>query len=165
MTYFRNNVEDLIGRAYDTRGVGKSVNICDALIQGVEFFSAVEFAEYFRAVFSATWQDPKNQSDTRAFDGKNLPGRYASSYLLRLEARDKRFATHIEYIQEEEMYYDTANLLKAKDKKEFNAGIAWLITPLKISLEAKNLTDELHEDFNGFPMPGRSFYASLKFDY
>ncbi len=162
---FRNDVDDLISRVYDARGIGKSVNISESLIQGVEFGATVEFLNYFRAVFNATWQNPENQSAIGAFNGKNLPGRFEASYLGRLEARHNGFTIYTEHIQEEGMYYDTANLLKADDKQLFNAGISWAGQLLMISLTGKNLKDEIHEDFNGYPSPGRSFYLSFKYNF
>jgi iron complex outermembrane receptor protein len=63
------------------------------------------------------------------------------------------------------MYYDTANLLPAKDKKEINAGISYLLGSWTLWLEGKNLTDEQYEDFNGYPLPGRSFFASVKYTF
>jgi iron complex outermembrane receptor protein len=163
--YFRNDTDDLISRVYDARGIGRSVNISSSLIQGAEAGASLEIHDYFRVILNATWQDPENQSSIKAFNGKNLPGRSETSYLARLEAFYKGFKIYGEYVKEEDMYYDTANLLKAEDKEEINAGLSWLYRSLLISLEARNLGDDLYEDFNGYPMPGRSFYAAVKYEW
>ena len=163
--YFRSDVEDLITRVYDARGIGKSVNVPGALIQGIEASAVAEFFDYFRAVVNYTYQDPKNESDVKAFKEKQLPGRLENSLLGRLEARHSGFTLFGEYVLETGMYYDTANLLPAADKKELNVGIAWAQGPWMLKLEGKNLNDALYEDFNGFPLPGRSFYASLKYTF
>lgn len=165
MAWFRNDVDDLITRVYDARGIGKSVNIPGSLIQGVELGVSVEFLDFFRIVCNATWQDPENHSNIGAFNGKNLPGRFKKSLMGRVEFRHSGFTVYSEYLQEEDMYYDTANLLKAEDKKEFNAGISCVWRSLKLSLEGKNLKDDIHEDFNGYPSPGRSFYLSAKYNF
>lgn len=163
--YFRNDVDDLITRVYDARGIGKSVNISGALIQGVEAGATVEFMDYFSAVMNFTYQDPENQSDIGAFDGKRLPGQFENSFLGRLEARFAGFTVYGEYIRETGMYYDTTNLLPAADKDEINAGIGWSTGSWLFQIEGKNLADELYEDFNGYPLPGRSFYASVKYAF
>ncbi len=163
--YFRTDADDLITRVYDARGVGKSVNISGALIQGVELGATVEILDYLRAVFNATWQDTENQSDIKAFDGKELPGRFEQTYLARLEGLYKKVKIYVEYIREANMYYDAANLRKARNKNEVNAGISWNFKSFLLSLEGKNLGDELYEDFNGYPLPGRSFYCSVKYEF
>ena len=163
--YFRNDIDDLITRTYDARGIGKSVNISGALIQGVEAGATVEFLDYFRAVMNLTYQDPQNQSDVEAFDGKRLPGQFEYSSLGRLEALFAGFTLYGEYIRETGLYYDTANLLPAKKKDEINAGIGWSGGPWLIRFEARNIADEQYEDFNGFPLPGRSFYGSIKYTF
>jgi iron complex outermembrane receptor protein len=163
--YFRNDIDDLITRAYDSRGIGKSVNISGALIQGVEFGAVAEFLDRFRGVVNFTYQDPQNRSEVGAFDGKRLPGQFEYSWLGRLETRFAGFTLYGEYVRETGLYYDTANLLPAADKDEINAGIGWSRGPWLLRLEAKNLADEQYEDFNGFPLPGRSFYASVKYTF
>lgn len=163
VAYFRSDVDNLITRAYDSRGIGKSVNISEAHIEGIEAEINVDFLKYFRLSGNATWQDPENRSQIKAFNGKKLPGRFEEAYFGRVEAQYEAFKMYIEKIIEKGMYYDTANLLKAKDKKEVNAGISWLFHPLLFSFEAKNLGDNQYEDFNGYPLPGRSYFFSLRY--
>ena len=63
------------------------------------------------------------------------------------------------------MYYDTANLLKAEDKKEINACVSWLFRSFLFRLEAKNITDNHYEDFNGYPLPGRAGFFTVKHSF
>jgi len=165
LTWFRNDSDDLIARVYDSRGIGRSVNISKALIQGIEAKASLDISKYFRMIFNATWQDPENQSQVTAFDGKNLPGRFEKSYLARGEARYKGIKLYLEYVRDEDMYYDTANLRKADDKNEINAGISFVYSNWLFSVEGKNLNDDLYEDFNSYPLPGRSFYTTIKYEF
>jgi iron complex outermembrane receptor protein len=32
-----------------------------------------------------------------------------------------------------------------------------------LTFEAKNLEDDQYEDFNGYPLPGRSYYFTVKY--
>ena len=114
---------------------------------------------------NATWQDPVNKSQIKAFDGNILPGRFQNAYLGRLEARYAGVKVFGEYVRETGMYYDSANLLPAKDKNEVNGGISWLFHSFLFSLEGRNLTNEQYEDFNGYPMPGRAFYFTVGYRY
>ncbi len=165
IAYFRNDADDLIARVYDSRGIGKSVNISGALIQGIESSAALDIHEWLRLIVNATWQDTENQSGIKAFDGKYLPGRFEKSYLARLEARYRNIKLYAEYLREEDMYYDTANLRKAEDKDEINAGISYGWKNWKFSLDGKNLNDDLYEDFNGYPLPGRAVYTTVKYEF
>ncbi len=163
--YFKSDVDELITRVYNARGIGRSVNISKTSIDGIEAGINLEFLKYFRFVGNITWQDTENRSQITAFNGKKLPGRFEKSYLGRIEARLKGFKVFSEYITEKDMFYDTANLLKAEDKKEVNAGISWLFHSFLFSFEAKNLGDNQYEDFNGYPLPGRSYFFTIKYTY
>ena len=163
--YFGSNVDDLITFVYDSRGIGKAQNISEAEIRGVESEIRIDFLTYFRLVGNATWQDPVNESQVKAFNGNILPGRFQTSYLGRLEARYAGVKVFGEYLRETGMFYDSANLLPAKDKNEINSGISWLFHSFLFSLEGRNLTNQQYEDFNGYPMPGRAFYFSVGYRY
>jgi len=163
--YFDSNVDDLITFVYDSRGIGKAENISKARIQGVESQITLDFLKYFRFTGNATWQDPTNESQVKAFTGKKLPGRWQTSYLGRIEGRYAGLKAYVECIRETGMYYDSANLLPAKDKTLFNAGISYLFHAFLFSLEGTNLGNDQYEDFNGYPMPGRAFYFTVGYRY
>jgi iron complex outermembrane receptor protein len=161
--YFRSNVDDFITRSYDARGIGRSENISDARIQGIASGINLDFLKHFRFVGNATWQDAENRSQIEVYDGKKLPGRFERSYLARIEANWGRFRVYCENIIEKGMYYDTVNLHKAEDRDEINAGISWLFSSLLLGLQAKNLGDDRYEDFQTHPLPGRSYYFTVKY--
>jgi iron complex outermembrane receptor protein len=160
--YFVSDVDDLITRVYDSRGIGKAVNISSSFLRGIESGINVDFLRYLHFSANATWQDTENQNMIRAFNDKKLPGMFENSYLIRLEANYKGLKVYCENIQEKDMYYDTANLIEAEDKIETNAGILYSYGLLLFSLEGKNLGDNLYEDFNGYPLPGRSYFFNIK---
>jgi iron complex outermembrane receptor protein len=160
--YFHNSVDDLITRVYDARGIGRSVNISSSLITGVEASVKIDLLKYFRLIGNATWQDPVQENEIKAFDGKTLPGRFQESYLARVEAIYGWAKLYAEVLTENGLFYDAANLLPAEDKMEINLGLSLLLRSFTVTLEAKNVTDEQYEDFNGYPMPGRSAYATVQ---
>jgi iron complex outermembrane receptor protein len=123
----------------------------------------IDFFTYFRFSANATWQDTENKSQIAAFNGKKLPGLFERTYLARLESNYKCLKVYLESIREECMYYDTANLIEAEDKSEINAGATWLYRSFQLNIEAKNIGDNLYEDYNGYPLPGRSWYVSMKY--
>jgi iron complex outermembrane receptor protein len=163
--YFSSSVDDLITRVYDARGVGRAVNISKSEIRGIETSYAADLLGHFTISANYTWQDPKNTSPIPAFDGKRLPGRYDRSLTGKLEARYLGWKAFIEYLYESGLFYDTANLVEAPDKSELNAGVSFTFRGMTLELEGKNLEDRLHEDFNRYPLPGRSFYTTLRYDF
>jgi len=163
--FFKSEVENMITRVYDARGIGKADNISKARIQGIEGGIQVELFDFLNMIANATWQKTENINEIKAFDGKELPGRYKKSYLARLEALYKGAKFYTEYNIQKGMYYDTANLLEAEDKYEINAGVSCLYKSFLISFGVKNIKDEHYEDFNGYPMPGRSYFGSVKFEF
>lgn len=163
--FFHNRVDDLISRTFNARGVGKAVNIHEARIQGLELSFGVSLLDWLRLTGNATVQEPENRSDVAAFDGKQLPGRFERSWLLRAEADWRGFTLFGEYGVQEDMYYDTANLLAAADREEVNAGLEWDWRDLTLSLEGRNLQDNQYEDFNGFPLPGRAVYLTARYRF
>ena len=164
LVYFRNDVDDLITRTYDSIGIGKSVNISGSCIEGIEAELDFNFLEYFRLIANATWQDPENQTKHYSKENK-LPGRFEYSLGGRLEAKWKGCKIYYEHTTEKEMYYDTANLLKAEDKDVSSIGATWLINPVLINFEVRNLGDQYYEDFNGYPSPGISWFLSIKYNF
>jgi iron complex outermembrane receptor protein len=164
-TYFNNTSDELIAIAYDGRGVGKAVNIPGAHITGLELGTSLEGFTILRLSANATIQETENRDDEAAFEGKELPGKWGRSYGVKLEARYRGIKAHTEYFLGRDLYYDTPNLLKAKDKKELNAGISLLWNYLLFSFEVKNIQDNEYEDFRGYPLPGRYFFGSVTYKH
>jgi len=164
-TYYRNEVDDLITTVYDARGIGRTVNVPGARIEGVELGLTAEGFGFLRLIGNATLQDTENLNENKAFNGKELPGRWKRAYRVRAEARYRGFKCYTEYLLSKDLYYDTANLLPAEDKKELNAGISWLAGRFLFSFDGKNLQNNQYEDFNGYPLPGRSFFGSVTYRY
>jgi outer membrane cobalamin receptor len=162
---FHSRVDDLISRSFDARGVGKAVNISEARIRGLETGFGVSLLEWLRLTGNATFQRPENRSEIAAFDGKRLPGRFDLSWRLRAEADWREFTLFGEYGVREDMYYDTANLLPAADREEFNLGLSRNWRDWTVSLEGRNLQDNQYEDFNGFPLPGRAVYLTARYRF
>ena len=161
--YFYSQVDDMITRTYNARGIGKADNISEASINGIETRISAEVFGNFRLIGQYTFQDTENKSRIASFDGNQLPGKFRHSWLGRIEYNWRQLKLHTEYINESDMYYDSANLLEAPTKTEVNCGLSYLMDSWRISLEAKNIGDDRYEEFNGYPLPGRSFFASIKY--
>jgi iron complex outermembrane receptor protein len=78
-SYFRTDVKDVISYIYNSRGVGKAMNISNSIINGLEFFLSLELFRLMSLSSNYTWQSPINKNSIQAFDGKTLPGRFRHS--------------------------------------------------------------------------------------
>ena len=163
--YFHSDIKDIIVPAYDSRGVGRSVNIGRAEIYGFEGGVSVDFLKIFRFVGNCTWQHTENKGEVKEYRGKKLPGRYESAYTGRVEAFWMGVKVWCEKNYEKNRYYDRSNLLKAKDKSEVNAGVSLDFNPVLLTFEGKNLEDKRYEDFNGYPLPGTSYWIKMKLSF
>ncbi len=161
--FFYSDVSDAIGRVYDARGIGKSINIEGALIRGAEWALVATFANKLALHFRGTAQDAENRNAFPAFRGKKLPGQAALTTSLLLEYPLSRGRIYYQYLGKFDRWYDTANLLPAEDQTTHDIGLDWKFKQVKVAAELRNLNDDSYEDFNGFPKPGRSFFISITY--
>lgn len=163
--YFHNRLDDAIVRVFDARGVGRSENVGEAEIEGFELASTVEAPGRWRTTLNATWQTSRDNSVVRAFNGKQLPGRFGFSAFLRSEKGVGEWNLFYEYRHDGDFYFDRANLLPGTTRREHNIGADLEQGRWRLTFEARNLSDQNFQSFNGFPTPGRSFHAQATYRF
>ena len=161
---FRRRVEDRIVRTFDARGVGQAENIALARISGTELQLEADLTRHWRFELHGTQQTTENQGEIKAFHGKQLPGEPARSLGTYTAWSDDTWTFYHQFKLEQERYYDSANLLRAEDRSIHDAGIDYRQENWQLKLQARNLTDDIHEDFNGYPKPGRSWHVELVYE-
>lgn len=160
-----NTIDDMIARTYDARGIGKSQNISSARLTGIDSSLQLTFNNRIRLSANLTIQNPENRSSNSAFNGKVLPGRDQQSFYSSLTIPVGQWSLLYEFDARSGRYYDTANLLKAENRQLHHVGLSYKSSSgLAFRLDLKNLTDKAHEDFNGYPRPGRAWYLSLSYE-
>ncbi len=163
--YFFRDVDEMIIRTYDARGVGKSKNLARGRIDGLETNLSLSGFDCLRLLGRATWKDTENRGNDPLLKGNQLPGRYTTSYLGRIELSIGKNRFYAEKTLQKGMYYDSVNLLKADDQEEINLGFTGSYKDLTLTVEAKNIRDNQYQDFNGYPLPGRSYSANIKYSF
>lgn len=162
---FYNEIDDMIARTYDARGIGKSQNIAGARLHGLELEASLQQRNGWHWQANITLQDPENRSGITAFQGKLLPGREETAAFARVTAplgSNSTLALEADY--RGKRYYDTANLLPADARTLVNLQWRQTLSPRwRVGFEVSNLTDEQVEDYNGYPRPGRLWMASLTY--
>lgn len=156
-TLFASIRDELIVTSFDSRGVGRPVNSGSAEVVGLELGAAWQISPKLRLLSNLTWQSAKSVDSTVDFFDKFLPGEAQLAWFGRAEYALNQWRTWYEIDVQNKRFYDRANLLPAADTTQHSAGIGWQTNQWQVSLSANNLSDEIVEDFNGFPKPGRTF--------
>lgn len=163
--YFYSDIEDIIVYIYDAQGIGRADNIGQAKIQGIELSLAVNLNILGNINLNYTYQDAINYSEVTLFNGKKLPSHFENKLFFRWEKNYNTFLFFYEYLYEDGNYYDSANLLPKKIKRNHNIGLTYKNKNLQINTEIRNLGNENFEDYHGYPTPGTSFFISLGYEF
>lgn len=155
--------DDLIATVFSSQGIGRSVNIGEATVAGLEISASRKLTESLQIRANWTLQDAINHSPQVAFKGKQLPGQARSEGLLRLSYQHDNVGVWLESQATQDKFYDTANLLAAEDQLQHNAGASWKLKEWEFTASIQNLSDENTEDFNGFAKPGRNAHISVAY--
>ncbi len=168
---FAQDLRDAISFVYDARGVGRAVNTDQALIYGVELESQWDVAANTAVIVNATWLESEDRTEVRASRGRQLPGRARWQGYARINQALGRAAwpgawrLFYEFLYEGEQYYDSSNLLKAPTTRLHSAGLNVDAGGLGGGVEVRNLLDQTHAQFNGFPRPGRSYHLTINYTF
>jgi len=161
IAYFSSSINNVIV-FLQHQGVAFPGNIRKADSRGIETMIDWSFTPHWSLAASYTWQDTENGGDPPSVRGNKLPGRYEDNWDLRLKWKTHRWKFYYHFVKAEGAFLDAENFSPLEDRLLHNAGISYLVRGWTFSLDAKNLGDESFSDIDGFPLPGRSFFASVK---
>lgn len=162
---FISHRDELIATVFNSQGVGRSVNIGKATIEGLELSATYQLSNRWQLRSNWTVQNAVNQSAQAAFINKKLPGQAKSEGSFRFTYHLNNTSLWVESTALLDKFYDSANLLAAKDQLLHNLGAAWQYGNWQINASINNLSDESTEDFNGFVKPGLSAHLSAAFHF
>ncbi|MGB0865991.1 MAG: TonB-dependent receptor [Granulosicoccaceae bacterium] len=162
---FHSDRQDLIATVFSSQGVGRSVNIGEATVTGLEIDASYQFNDKLQLSANWTLQDSTNQSPQVAFNGKQLPGQAKNTAYFRASFAIEDAKLWFESSTLRDKYYDSANLLAAQDQLLHNLGATWKFKHWTLDTSLRNISDEATEDFNGFAKPGRSAHLSIAYQF
>jgi vitamin B12 transporter len=166
---FGSSVRELIQYQQAGQGVQRARNIGQARVVGVESSVRLEWAEHLRLGAQATWTDARDTSMRASARGKHLPLRPAYRGHVRPELRAVPLsgtatgAVYAELDLTDGNYLDPANLVRMQRRVLLGAGasIDGLFGRWRLVLSARNLLDSRIHDLAGYPLPGRTLFATL----
>lgn len=161
--YFNNDVDDLIVLVQLSQQVFRPENIGGARLRGHEAGVHLSLLERLIVDLNYTRQDAENLSEAPSQRGKQLPGRPRDELYLRaaIEQGPASLSYELNYIGGN--FLDRVNFREVDSRTLHALGVALHpLAWLRLGIEARNLTDQQTEDVAGFPLPGRSFFGTMK---
>jgi iron complex outermembrane receptor protein len=158
---YQNTTKDIIIQSYDARGIGRSENLSQAWIQGIEAHGYLALSTQTELDLNFRHQTTQTQSTYSAYDSKQLPNLPEFTATAELKQSYHAWYFFYQYHFESAVYLDRSNLLTAPEKRLHNAGIRYAQPSWSIELQGHNLTDETISYFNGYPTPGSTYYLTF----
>lgn len=167
VVYLNNVVDNLILFFPNSQYTSKPMNIGAARIRGWELSFTSTLRERLRLSGNYTRLDTEDTSDIPYYRGNQLAGRPQDEFSLFIDWLHARGKIGYEHHYIGENFIDRANMQEIPSRRIHNL-VVRVDTPLKglsVTAEGRNLTGNRISDINGFPLPGRTFYATLSYQY
>ena len=163
--YLYNETDDLILFFPNSQSTVRPHNIGKARVRGIEISSSGRFPAGFLISCNYAWLDSRDVGPIPYYNGNRLPGRPVHKASLTVEYFRSKWSLAWQFDHMGSNYLDRYNTREAGSRDMHNMILVTrpFIKGLSLTIEAYNLTDQRTADVSGFPLPGRSFYASLNF--
>jgi iron complex outermembrane receptor protein len=160
--YFRSDLDDLIEYVLVSGFRYKPFNLSRAEIQGVELSASIHPLPWFEAAGSYTLTYAIDRAGEPNRDGRQIPGRPRDKGFARLALRYAPLAVYGEYHYIGGNYVTRAGTKLLPARNVVNAGVVLSPTEnFRLGVDVKNLLDDEVTDVRGFPLPGRSVFATV----
>lgn len=161
--YFENDIDDLIVLVQLSQQYFRPENIGGARIQGHEVSAHLGLLRNLVLDLNYTRQDARNLSDVPSQRNKQLPGRPEDEFFARIAYVQTFGTVYYELNHIAGNYLDRVNFRRVDSRELHAAGLGIETgTGLRFGVDARNLTDQQTEDVAGFPLPGRSYFVTMK---
>ena len=162
---FHRNVKNLIQWLSYSSQIMYPDNIGRAELYGLESNIKMECSKIY---FSGAYTYMKTENKEAAIQNlkRELPSKPKIDAANEIGYNIKQgIKLYIQYNYTGESYKDIDNQFKNDNKSCVNTGVTYTYKKLQSNFEIKNLTDELTQDVYGFPLPGRSFYCRVNYNF
>ena len=161
--HFESRVRQMITWVASSQRTVRATNFPSARLSGDELAARVAWRALSLSG-AAGWLDARQDDRGSIYFGKRLPQRPAFQGHARLEARRGAWGASAELLEIGEDYLDPINFRLAPSRTLAGASLSRSWGPLRLTVEGKNLGDRRAQDVGGYPLPGRSFFASCEWN-
>ncbi len=166
---FRVETEDLIIFLQNSQRTVKAFNIESARTDGFELSARAEVHGGWSFSGAYTWLDAVNTGPSPVYNGKTIPHTPEHELFARASWSDDAATFWYEHRWQSESWRDRANLPENRSEARHIAGggFRFELVPGRLALagEIINIGNERTADVEGFPLPGRSAYATLEYTW
>jgi iron complex outermembrane receptor protein len=169
---FARWTEDLVSFVRSAQGYVEPVNVGSARVLGLEAQVGAGFLRWFAADFAATLLDPRDTTPGRLVVNDVLPFQSMLVFVPRLSAESRdlglgpigRARAEVRWVYQSSRYADTAGLAVIPEQSSLDAELLAQTRDrhFTVRLRATDLLDTPRYDVVGYPLPGRSAFASLE---
>ncbi len=180
--HFDNAVDDLIVLVQNSQRIVHPENVSAASVRGDEVVLRGRLWRRVGLVLNYTHQRARDTSDVTFLRGKALPGRPSDEAFAHVElawspSRPLPLGPRLARLWPGRVFYeanviaddflDRANVRRVDSRILQNVGLelALPVPGVRVTLEAKNLGDDETRDVLGFPVPGRSYFATVSYGF
>jgi len=163
---FHRSVNNLIQWLSYSTQIMYPENIGKAALYGFESNIGLAYSDiYYKCAFSYLQTENKESSVQNL--KRRIPAKPEIDISNEIGYNNKKIGMKIycQYNFTGESYKDLDNQYKNDISRYTNIGATYSKKNISVNFETKNLTDELSQDVYGFPLPGRSFYGRLNFNF
>ena len=161
--YFDHRYFDLIQVVQFSQGVGRSQNIGKARVRGIEATLSLRPITAWTLSGNYTHQRAVDDSQIPHRRGKLLPNRPQHEVHASTSIKWGRWSGFCDYTFEDGNYLDQANHRPVSPRHIHNGGVRIrLLDSAELTVEGKNLRNGQVADLWGYPLPGRSFFVTLR---
>ncbi|MFT4569486.1 MAG: outer membrane receptor protein involved in Fe transport [Hyphomicrobiaceae bacterium] len=164
--WFANDTDDIIVVSLDSFGIPKANNLEAGQIRGHEVGLRLDAPRGWSLSSNYTYQDSRNVSPSAPESelGRQLPGVAREEFSTRLAFGRSRWLLAWETQFTGRHFSDIENTEAQAISSRLQHDVSLVLGPWRhwqLAIELENLTDSLVPDDLGFPLPGRSVFATL----
>jgi iron complex outermembrane receptor protein len=162
--WYQNRVDNMIRFVQNSQFVSQPHNFGSARLSGLETRARLRLRPFVHINGNYAYQRAENRSPLSYERGNDLPNAPRHALSARVVASSSRGAeAHYELGRDSRHFLDRANLQPVAARTLHGVGVRInLPASASLALEVRNVTDNQTADLWGFPLPGRSLFASIQ---
>ncbi len=163
---FLSERENLITFLQNSQKSVKAFNLESARVAGLELSARCAWERGPELSLSYTREEARNTGPSPIYHGKRIPYVPRDKLFVRVALAAGRVAFRYDYHFESDTYRDRANLPENMSPARHLHGVGARVDiteSLALDAQVQNIFDAAVADVEGYPLPGRTFYVTLKF--
>lgn len=164
LTGFIKKSNDLISYQQISSGIARPFNIDETLISGIETEILLK-QPFVDLLLQYTFTNAQNKSNDTFVEDKHLPGIPRHNFSSEITGKFKKIKMFYRFQYSSKEYFDEINLIYENDRVLHDVGISFEFNKWRFDFEIKNLENKQYEDFVNYPLPGRSFWLKINYQF